>query len=164
MHGSAMEIVETALDMFTDYNAPLDVLDVGSYDVNGSYKLICSHPNWNYIGLDIREGPNVDLIVKDGYNWTEVESKLFDITICGQVLEHVEYPWLLVKEMARVLKLGGLCIIVAPSYGNIKPHDYPMDCYRYLKLGMRALLKQAGLGVLTSGMSPIDSFAAGKKL
>ena len=37
----------------------LNVIDVGSYDVNGSYKNLFSRQGWSYIGVDI-ESPNSD--------------------------------------------------------------------------------------------------------
>ncbi|HWQ20864.1 MAG TPA: class I SAM-dependent methyltransferase, partial [Methanotrichaceae archaeon] len=75
--------------------APLKVLDVGSYDMNGSYKPLFT--NHNYIGLDICAGPNVDLVVADPYHWP-IEDAAFDAVISGQALEHIERPWQTLQE------------------------------------------------------------------
>jgi len=55
----------------------LNVIDVGSYDMNGSIKKIM--PENNYIGVDIMKGPNVDLVM----NGQDIEKigKKFDISI-----------------------------------------------------------------------------------
>ena len=39
----------------------LSVIDVGSYDMNGSIKKLI--PENNYTGVDIMKGPNVDLVM-----------------------------------------------------------------------------------------------------
>ncbi|MDD4478561.1 MAG: class I SAM-dependent methyltransferase [Mesotoga sp.] len=123
------------------------VLDVGSMDVNGSYKpLFQDH---DYQGLDIAPGPNVDIVAPDPYDWP-IEDNSFDVVISGQCLEHVEYPWRTVEEIARVLKPGGMCCIIAPSNGP--EHRYPIDCYRYMPDGMKAMAKDAGLKVVSSSL------------
>jgi hypothetical protein len=38
-------------------------LDVGSYDINGSYRDIFIEKKYEYYGLDMIEGPNVDIIL-----------------------------------------------------------------------------------------------------
>ena len=40
----------------------LRILDVGSYDVNGSYKTLFTSPTFEYTGLDMESGPNVDIV------------------------------------------------------------------------------------------------------
>jgi len=41
-------------------NGVASVLDVGSYDVNGCYKNLFTDVGYNYTGLDMAKGPNVD--------------------------------------------------------------------------------------------------------
>jgi ubiquinone/menaquinone biosynthesis C-methylase UbiE len=43
-------------------------------------------------------------------------SEYFDIIICEQVLEHLEKPENAVKEITRVLKKGGICILGVPGF------------------------------------------------
>lgn len=123
------------------------ILDVGSQDINGGYKILFEkYKAWTYKGMDITPGANVDIVIKDMYNWKEIEDNSYDVVICGQVFEHVEYPWLTIKEIKRVLVQGGYTCIIAPSSGF--EHQYPVDCYRYFPDGFRALAKWAGLTVL----------------
>lgn len=128
----------------------LKILDVGSFDMNGSYKHIIEAFNefnkWFYTGLDIVEGENVDIVVSDHYNWDEIKNNTYDIVICGQTLEHVEYFWLTMKEIARVMKKDGYCCIIVPSTGP--EHRYPLDCWRFLSDGLRALAKYADLDII----------------
>jgi SAM-dependent methyltransferase len=126
------------------------VLDVGSQDVNGTYKDFFSFEGVEYVGLDAEAGPNVDLVPRDPYDWTELEDDSFDVIVSGQALEHVEFPWLTMEQIARKLKPGGIACLIAPSRGS--EHRYPVDCYRYLPDGMRALAKWSGLTVLETGL------------
>jgi len=119
------------------------VLDVGSYDVNGSYKEYFSSDKYQYVGLDMAEGPNVDIALENPYDWSEVETDSYDIVISGQAFEHVEFFWLTMAEMARVLKKDGLMCIIAPN--GFEEHRYPVDCYRFFTDGMVALARYVNL-------------------
>lgn len=124
----------------------IKVLDVGSYDVNGSYKDIFSDKKYEYIGMDMEAGPNVDLVFKNPYNWSEIETGSFDVIISGQTFEHTEFFWVTMGEMARALKKDGLLCIIAP---NIWPeHRYPVDCYRFFSDGMIALARYVSMETL----------------
>lgn len=125
----------------------LSILDIGSQDVGrGSYRPLFDKPGWNYIGMDITEGENVALVVKDIYNWEEITDEFFDVVVSGQALEHVEYPWITMCEIRRALKKGGLCCMIVPSSGP--EHRFPLDCYRFFPDGMKALAKHAGLEII----------------
>lgn len=132
---------------------PIQVLDIGSYDQNGTYKELFRDMEVCYTGLDMTMGPNVDIVPKDVYQWNEIENRTYDLVISGQAFEHIEYPWLTIKEIERILKPSGLCIIIAPNAGV--EHKAPLDCYRFLPDGLEALTKWAGLVVLHSGAAGV---------
>jgi SAM-dependent methyltransferase len=119
---------------------PLEILDFGSQQVNPvslTYRTLLARPPWNYRGLDIEAGHNVDVCVKDAYDWPEVPSDSIDVVVSGQALEHVEYFWASAFEIGRVLRPGGLMMLIAPSGGY--EHRFPLDCWRFYTDGMRAL-------------------------
>ena len=87
---------------------PLKVLDIGSQDVNGTFKPLFNKTGWHYVGLDIEAGPNVDLIPEEPYYWDEIASGSYDVVISGQAYEHTEFFWLTQLEISRVLKVGGI--------------------------------------------------------
>ncbi len=124
---------------------PLFILDLGSFDVNGSYRDYFAVGPWIYRGIDMTAGKNVDIVLQDPYNWREVKSGSADVVISGQAFEHIEYFWLSMLEIARVLKSDGLCCLIAPSGGP--EHRYPVDCWRFFPDGFAALARFARLEV-----------------
>lgn len=126
----------------------LEILDVGSQAVEGmeSYRPVFERQGWNYRGLDLVAGENVDLVVEDAYHWTVLADASVDVVVSGQALEHIEYPWETIREIARVLRPGGLVCLIAPSAGP--EHRYPQDCWRIYPDGMRSLASYAGLKVV----------------
>jgi len=127
-------------------NEPLRILDVGSQDVNGSYRHLFSGNRWKYTGLDMTAGSNVDIVLSTPYAWREVESGSADVVISGQAFEHIQYFWITMLEIARVLRTGGLCCIIAPSSGP--EHRYPTDCWRFYPDGLSSLAQFAQLETL----------------
>ncbi len=124
----------------------LSILDLGSYDVNGSYREYFEVYSWRYRGIDMVVGENVDIVLQDPYNWREISSGSADVLISGQAFEHIEFFWLTMLEIARVLKPAGLCCLIAPSGGP--EHRYPVDCWRFYPDGFAALARFASLEVL----------------
>jgi len=139
------------------------VLDIGSRVVNsrrlGCYRNLFENDLCKYIGIDIINGENVDMVVSD--NKFPFKDGEVDVVVSGSTFEHVEYPWELIKEMTRVLKKGGLCCIVVPYSGG--EHKIPFDTYRYFPDGMIALAKWAGLNVLKVGILKEDTYLIAKK-
>jgi len=121
--------------------SPLRVLDVGSRRANRgpTYRSIIPS-NWEYTGLDIVDGVNVDLVAGEPYRWGIPDNE-FDAVISGQTLEHVEFPLSWITEIHRVVKPNGRVCIIAPSAGYI--HCRP-DYRRILPDGMNSLLVAAG--------------------
>jgi SAM-dependent methyltransferase len=144
MHPTAQHAMEKFAAMLP--GGPLKIVDVGSYDVNGTFKPIFARPGIEYVGLDIRSGPNVDVVIADDFKWPNISSESFDAVISGSTLEHTKLPWLFVLECARILKRGGLICINAPYHWGF--HEHPIDCWRVYPDGMKAVMEWAGLTVI----------------
>lgn len=123
----------------------LSIYDLGSYDVNGSYRPLFQSANWQYKGVDLEAGPNVDVVLKSPYN-INLASRSADVIISGQAFEHIEFFWLTWLELVRLLKPGGYIFLIAPSRGP--EHRYPVDCWRFYPDSYMALAKYAGLDPL----------------
>ena len=141
MHATSMEQMQIFEEKYTreiQSDRPLKVLDIGSLDVNGIYKELFKSPKYEYKGLDLFPGKNVDIVAAGPYDYHPVEDNSVDIIISGQTMEHVEAIWLWVLELKRVLKPGGLMCLIAPN--NYPTHRHPVDCWRILADGMKYLL------------------------
>jgi len=70
----------------------------------------------------------------------------FDSILCNAVLEHVEAPEPVMREMVRVLRPGGHLMVAVPF---LQPfHPCPGDFRRYTHTGMYKLGTDSGLEVL----------------
>jgi SAM-dependent methyltransferase len=142
MHQSSLDKVAAFASWYLDKyrDVPLRILDMGSRVAqpgHASHRPIFAEPRWHYTGVDIEAGENVDLVLADPYAWNEIDDGSFDVVVCGQVFEHVQFFWVTIYEIVRVLRKGGLACIVAPSSGG--EHRYPVDCWRFYPDGLAAL-------------------------
>jgi 2-polyprenyl-3-methyl-5-hydroxy-6-metoxy-1,4-benzoquinol methylase len=128
MHKGSLDIIEYFIDKYLDKSAKLTVLDIGSRDINGNFKSKFLNEYWEYTGLDITSGPNVDIVSKGPYDFGLINQ--YDIVISGNCLEHVEAPWKWIKQVEKVTRPGGFVCIITPFAIGI--HGYPVDCYRIL--------------------------------
>lgn len=149
MHKNSHSKMEWFKNTYLNTSKKLDILDVGSLDSKGNYNYsdIFDEEKWTYTGLDFQWGNNVDIIVTDIYNWFEVEDNTYDVIISGQLFEHLEFFWLTMSEIERVLKPGGYVCIIAPSAGPKHGGNIP-NCYRFHEDGLRAMAKYVDLEVL----------------
>lgn len=130
-------------------NQSVCVIDVGSQCVSGqsdTYKTFFNMPPFEYVGLDMVDGYNVDIVAKNAYKWSEIPDNFCDVIISGQMFEHVEFPWFTISEMTRVLKPKGMMCIIVPSMQGL--HRYPVNCQNYFSDGLIALAKYVGLEIL----------------
>ena len=116
MHQSSLDKMEKFRDHYLrdKKSEPLIITDLGSMNVNGCYRPLFDIANWQYRGLDIEPGDNVDIVLKNSYSWPEIRSESVDVLISGQAFEHIEYFWITMLEIARILKPHGICCIIAP--------------------------------------------------
>ena len=142
-------------------NEPLLILDLGSMDVNGSYRELFDRSPWIYKGVDMAPGENVDIVLQNTWHWKEIPSDSVDVLISGQAFEHIAFFWITMLEVARVLKPGGICCIIAPSSGP--QHRYPVDCWRFFPDGMDALARFARLKVLSAENRAADAVSTDAK-
>ncbi|MGH2369550.1 MAG: class I SAM-dependent methyltransferase [Chloroflexota bacterium] len=71
----------------------------------------------------------------------------YDVVICEQVLEHLPDPWKATRTLRALCKTGGHVIVSTPFLVRIHPE--PVDYWRFTADGLRVLLTQAGLDVVS---------------
>jgi SAM-dependent methyltransferase len=145
MHTSSLAHMRRLVDTYLKGQSDLNIVDIGSWDVNGSYKPLLSEPGWRYCGVDLAAGPNVDVVMTSPYQ-LPMASHSVDVLVSGQAFEHIEFFWLTWLEICRVVKPGGLIFLIAPSRGP--EHRYPQDCWRFYPDGFRALAHYGSLELI----------------
>jgi SAM-dependent methyltransferase len=158
MHKSSYVEMDNNLKKYYEKmkNEKLTVVDVGSYNVEGKTYKELMPLQWEYVGVDIVSGPNVDVVMPNSKK-IPLDDESVDIVISGQCLEHCKTPWILVEEIARILKNDGMCFLVAPAVW--KMHRYPVDCFRYYPDGMASLMEESGLTVINTYVNPLNGLA-----
>jgi len=69
--------------------------------------------------------------------WQRIED-----SIATEVFEHCPDPEIVMKEIWRVLKLGGILFFTVPFLWNL--HETPYDEYRYTPFALKRHLTQSG--------------------
>jgi SAM-dependent methyltransferase len=98
---------------FPDKFIGCDVLDIGSLDINGNNRYLFE--DYNYIGVDVGEGPNVDVVSK-GHEYKS--EKLFDVVISSECFEHDMYYEETIKNCILLTKPKGLFTFTCASTGR----------------------------------------------
>lgn len=121
MHAEAKKWVADTLTELPSFER---VLEIGSYNVNGSIKpvvqLLSGAPD--YTGIDVREGPGVDEVV-DGATY---EANPFDLIVCCETLEHAPNADDVIANAYKLLKRGGYFVATMATH-NRSPHTNDGD-------------------------------------
>jgi len=108
-----------------------DVLEVGSYNVNGSLSdWVNEHSPASYVKTDSRPGPDVDKVLDVCDALAEYGPDSFDLVFSTETLEHVE-DWLVaVENMKQMVRPCGVVVLTARAPGATR-HDHPGDYWRF---------------------------------
>ncbi len=137
-----------AIDLELSNKKDLRVLDVGCGQ-KPFYPFLKAHTR-TYIGTDvIRNSSLIDAVcpaeqlpIRDG--WA-------DVVLCLSVLEHVDDPSQVVRELHRVVNGSG--VVFASTHGCFPWHPYPQDHWRWTQTGLPLLFRKYG------NFSSVDVFS-----
>jgi len=150
MHGNALDSAKRFYDTyFPVTEEKYKVVEIGSFDVNGSIRSCVGSNISDYVGLDFESGPGVDVVLTDPYTFP-FQDNTFDILVTSSCFEHSEMFWLTFLEGMRILKPSGLFYYNVPS-SWMSYHRYPFDCWRFYPDSARALetwAKRNGLNTM----------------
>ncbi len=129
----------------------LAVLDLGCGEGATHDWFNALDPSIEWHGVDIEDSPEVRarpghdprIVSYDGVN-IPFEDGCFDVVFSEQVFEHVQQPYPLMRDVARVLKPGGLFI---GSVAYLEPY-HSFSTFNFTPYGMLIVLRDAGLDCL----------------
>jgi len=98
-------------------------------------------PQSDYVGLDMEDGPGVDVVADLTEDFIHVDRVLagrrFNSVFCLSVLEHCKNPFLMCENITRLLNKNGVVYVSVPF--SWKFHGYPSDYWRFTHEGVRVL-------------------------
>ena len=131
----------------------MKILEIGSREVTGKSDARERFSNATYVGFDYYPGANVD-VVGDAHKLSSyfAEGEKFDIIYSHAVFEHFAMPWIVAKEISKLLKVGGYVFIETHfSYGS---HERPWIFFQFSDMALRVLFSQTmGFKCLEAGLS-----------
>ena len=130
----------------------LDVLDVGGRIQ--PYRDLLKDRLRCYVAIDMELTPLVDILALA--ESLPLADARFDVVICSQMLQYAADPSLVVAEIHRVLKPGGVLLLSVPCACLA---DAEEECWRFLPQALRHLLSAfAGVEISAEGSSVTGFF------
>ena len=96
-------------------------LDAGGHRGYNLVALLGRLPKVCLINLDIDKRAllhgheRIDLHLQADCTSIPLRDEVVDLIVCSEVLEHIRYPKIMVSELARVLRIGGIVALSTPS-------------------------------------------------
>jgi hypothetical protein len=122
MHTEAYDWVFAAFHTWRKDRTNLNILEIGSLDINGSVRPIFEPFKSEYFGIDTQPGPGVDL-VSDGVSYWAPNT--YDVVVCTEVFEHTDKWKDIIKQSWINLKHNGL--FIATMAGEGRPFHSGID-------------------------------------
>jgi len=96
----------------------IQILEIGSYDVNGSIRDFLQNAQTEYVGVDLCSGKGVDIV---GYGHElKLPSESFDVAISCECFEHDPNWAVTFENMVRMTKRGGIVVFTCASLGRLE--------------------------------------------
>lgn len=114
-HPEQMAFLKAVVDANAELVTGGKVLEIGSYDVNGSVRNLfvgCS----DYVGVDLSPGPGVDM-VSFGHELT-LPDRSFDVCVSAECFEHDPHWAQTFTSMVRLTRPGGIVAFTCATRGR----------------------------------------------
>jgi hypothetical protein len=127
------------------------VLEIGSRARSGIVRRDCVAAGVEYVGLDVVDGPNVD-VVGDAHRLSEfLPAAHFTHAFAISVWEHLLAPWKVSLELNAVLTDGAEVLV--QTHQTWPVHDAPSDYWRFSQWSWKALFNEdTGFEIVESAM------------
>jgi SAM-dependent methyltransferase len=134
-HRAQRAFTEAVKTLYPEFFQGRKVLDVGSLDINGSNRDLFDD-TCEYTGIDVAEGKNVD-VVSIAHEF-DAPDETYDVVISTECFEHDPFFGLTLRNIARMLKRGGLFVFTCattgrPEHGTRRaaPESSPLSLERW---------------------------------
>ena len=138
---SIYKAIENSLSNFKG-----NLLDIGCGKMPYKNYILQNSTVTKYVGLDIENAMKYDALVKPDFTWDGIkmpfENGQFETAFATEVLEHCPKPDIVLKEVKRVLKPGGIFFFTVPFLWPL--HEVPHDEYRYTPFSLKRFLEENG--------------------
>ncbi len=121
-----------------DELGPYRLLDVGCGD--RPYEPLFAPFATSSVGVDPVDNPKAD--IQAYAEALPLDDAGFDVTTCIQVLEHVDDPSAVIRELRRVTAPGGRVLL--STHGVMAYHPSPVDHWRWTGAGLERLFQSNG--------------------
>jgi SAM-dependent methyltransferase len=125
-----------------------DILNIGS----GQERF---HHHQNVTNLDITPHNNSDIIADS--HCLPFKDNCFDFVYSNSVFEHLKKPFVVAKEINRILRKGGMMWCDAPLIYPV--HGVPYDYFRYTPDGLKSLFNDMECVEIGASLGPFAAIA-----
>ena len=153
-----------AMDLVAETEGRPRLLVIGGGTIGGGIKSLYEDTRLDLLAFDVYASENVQFLA-DAHQ-VPLKDGSVDGVLIQAVLEHVLDPQMVVAEIHRVLRLGGLVFAGTPFMQHV--HEGPYDFTRFTESGHRYLFRRfsvrdsgAGAGLGTQLLWSIVYFARG---
>jgi len=108
-------------------------------DIGNQGKLISALNDYNLLTLDITDKTEPDIVADITLHNSSIVDSYFDAILCTEVLEHVVDPFAAIREIRRIVKVGGYVLFSTPL--NARIHGPVPDCWRFTEFGLKLMLR-----------------------
>jgi SAM-dependent methyltransferase len=135
------------------------ILDAGTSS-GSNLRLLRDDGYTNFIGLEISDhaiamckAKGLGPIERGDICAMPFPDASFDFILATDIIEHVDRDDLALKEMLRVLKPGGHCLVTVPAFQSLWGHE-DVKLHHKRRYRMQPLLE----GVRGAGLAPVESY------
>ena len=108
-------------------------------DIGNQGKDIPELASYKLITLDITDSTGPDVVADITRFNSHIPDESYDALMCTEVLEHVVDPFSAIRELRRIVKVGGYILFTTPL--NARIHGPVPDCWRFTEFGLKVLFR-----------------------
>lgn len=126
------------------------VIEVGSYDLNGSMRpVVTAWKPAEYVGIDIAPGPGVDVVCRADEAVKKFGGERFDVVISTETIEHVRDWRKVISNLKHLCVPEGIILITTCMPGHYY-HPHPDDFWRYTPEDLKEIFSDCRIEAIAS--------------